>query len=312
MITGIAILFLTQLLVPVLLIVWLWRFGFKSWIAWFAAVLGCGAYIVFYMLIGRWDWVGYPLRFLLPVVFLVAAFVSLRRLRVNGSDWWQNPGSFGGWTNLVASVLLALLFGISTVQVILGFSPGQERAAELSFPLEGGVSYVAHGGAIPVLNYHNVDRSQRFALDMGSLNLAGTRASGIYPSNPGRYAVFEKEITSPCAGEVIETKDGQQDHRGSGTDRENPAGNHVVVRCRNAEPAVDVLLAHMKKGSVVVEKGEDVETGKVLGRVGNSGNSSEPHLHVHAVKTGTGDVLEGEGVPVEFDGRFLVRNSLVF
>ena len=85
-----------------------------------------------------------------------------------------------------------------------------------------------------------------------------------------------------------------------------------MVRCQNTDPAVDVLLAHMKRGSVAVKKGEVVEGGRLLGKVGNSGNTSEPHLHVHAIRTGSGSTLEGEGVPIEFDGRFLIRGSLIF
>lgn len=83
----------------------------------------------------------------------------------------------------------------------------------------------------------------------------------------------------------------------------------MVIRC--AKQAVDVLLAHMMNGSVAVKVGQNVEVGQFLGRVGNSGNSSEPHLHIHAVKAGSGSVLDGEGVSVRFDGRFLVRNSLI-
>ncbi len=134
----------------------------------------------------------------------------------------------------------------------------------------------------------------------------------MYPSDPERYAAFGNEILSPCAGEVISAKDGQADHRGSGTDRENPAGNHVVIRCREVDPGVDVELAHMKEGTVAVGRGERVDKGQLLGRVGNTGNTSEPHLHVHAVRTGSGNIFEGEGMPIEFDGRFLVRNDLVF
>lgn len=59
-----------------------------------------------------------------------------------------------------------------------------------------------------------------------------------------------------------------------------------------------------------MERGEGVEEGRLLGRVGNTGNTSEPH--VHAVRTGSGNIFEGEGVPSEFGGRFLVRNDLVF
>jgi murein DD-endopeptidase MepM/ murein hydrolase activator NlpD len=47
-----------------------------------------------------------------------------------------------------------------------------------------------------------------------------------------------------------------------------------------------------------------VKEGQRIGRVGNSGNTSEPHLHIHAER-------DGAGVPLRFDGRFPVRNDLV-
>ena len=313
MVIGVVLALVSHLLVPVWLIVDLWRRRFKSKVSWLASVLGFGAYIFYIFLAGgAWHLVSYYLRVAVLVAFACAIYVSFRRVFRAGAPWWSSPGSLGGWTTLSVNVFLAVLFGSFTVFAAQGFSYGDQRATQLSYPLSGGVWHVIHGGNNPALNYHNVDKAQQFALDVVRLNPAGTRASGVYPSDPERYAAFEKEIESPCAGEVIETKDGQPDHRGSGTDRENPAGNHVVVRCQNTDPAVDVALAHMKKGSVAVKEGEEVEEGKILGEVGNSGNSSEPHLHVHAVETGSGDILEGEGVPVEFDGRFLVRGSLVF
>lgn len=51
--------------------------------------------------------------------------------------------------------------------------------------------------------------------------------------------------------------------------------------------------------------GENLQKGQKIGLVGNSGNTTEPHLHMHAEK-------DGVGVPIQFDGRFLVRNSLVW
>ena len=57
-----------------------------------------------------------------------------------------------------------------------------------------------------------------------------------------------------------------------------PAGNHVVLDLGNGEYA---LLAHLQRGSVRVEAGDRVRAGDVLGLTGNSGNSSEPHLHFH-------------------------------
>jgi hypothetical protein len=87
------------------------------------------------------------------------------------------------------------------------------------------------------------------------------------------------------------------------------AGNHVVLRCG----AYRVVLAHLQRGSVVVELGANVSVGDRLGLVGNSGNTTEPHLHIHAV---AGDAEDRDhllwlstGVPLKFDGRFLVRGD---
>jgi murein DD-endopeptidase MepM/ murein hydrolase activator NlpD len=91
------------------------------------------------------------------------------------------------------------------------------------------------------------------------------------------------------------------------TDREAPAGNHVIVTCQG----VDVLLAHLQRGSVLVRADAVVTVGQPLGRVGNSGNTSEPHLHIHAVQSGSQNVLDGVGVPLLFDRRFPVRNTLL-
>ncbi len=90
-------------------------------------------------------------------------------------------------------------------------------------------------------------------------------------------------------------------------DTDNLAGNHVVLACEG----VEVILAHLKQGSVAVTSGMRVNEGDVLGQVGNSGDTSQPHLHLHAERGGEpGEILNGEGVPIELGGRFLVRNSL--
>lgn len=312
MLTGVVLAVATHLVVPLLFAWTFWRGEFKIKTAWLAAVLGSGAYVVFMAFAGGgWQVVGYWFRFAVLGFFLIAVLVSFRRVWCAGAPWWRRPGP-GGWASVSIYAFLTVFFGLNTAVALPGLGYGKARAVELSFPLEGGIWMVQHGGNSPALNYHNVDEAQRYALDIVKLNALGTRASGLFPTDPERYAAFGAEIRSPCAGEVIEAKDGKPDHRGAGMDRENPAGNHVVVRCAGGDRGVDVLLAHMRRGSVAVEGGERVKEGRFLGRLGNSGNSSEPHLHAHAVRTGSGSVLEGEGVPILFEGRFLVRGSLVF
>jgi hypothetical protein len=85
--------------------------------------------------------------------------------------------------------------------------------------------------------------------------------------------------------------------------KENIAGNHVVVDIGNG---TSFAFAHMKTGSVKVQIGDRVSKGQILGQVGNNGSTTNPHLHVH-VCSGS-DILQGRGIPVEFE-RFTLTGS---
>ncbi len=97
-----------------------------------------------------------------------------------------------------------------------------------------------------------------------------------------RYPIFGATVHSPCDGAVVAAVDGRPDLIPPDTDREQLTGNHVVIACQG----VSVLLAHFQNGSVGVQTGARVTNGQPLGRVGNSGNTSEPHLHLQAVRCG--------------------------
>lgn len=84
------------------------------------------------------------------------------------------------------------------------------------------------------------------------------------------------------------------------------AGNHVVLQCGE----VQVLLAHMRQGSVAVREGQLVETGQKLGEVGNSGNTATPHLHIHAQRPGSAEApFDADPLPLRIEGRYLVRGD---
>ena len=78
-------------------------------------------------------------------------------------------------------------------------------------------------------------------------------------------------------------------------DFNNAAGNHVVVEIA---PNRYVLYAHMRPGTVAVKAGDTVKAGDILGHVGNTGSSTEPHLHMHIDDQPS--FLAGNGVPYEF------------
>jgi murein DD-endopeptidase MepM/ murein hydrolase activator NlpD len=69
-------------------------------------------------------------------------------------------------------------------------------------------------------------------------------------------------------------------------------------------------MAHLQRNSVRVRTGDVMAVGDTVARVGNSGNTDEPHLHIHAQLPGTaGEPFNGDPVPIRFDGRYLARND---
>lgn len=143
----------------------------------------------------------------------------------------------------------------------------------------------------------------------------------VRPEPPERFPGFGRPVLAPVDGEVVATHDAEPDHaayRGipsigyAVTQGQRVAqgwvaltGNHVFVR---SEAGPVVALCHLQRGSVAVRVGQRVRAGDVVGRCGNSGNSTEPHVHVQAIDRL--DVATAQAVPVTFEGG-LPRNGSV-
>jgi murein DD-endopeptidase MepM/ murein hydrolase activator NlpD len=82
----------------------------------------------------------------------------------------------------------------------------------------------------------------------------------------------------------------------------------VVIR--TGEDAY-VVLGHLRRGTVAVAGGDRVGTGQVIGRVGNSGWTERPHLHLQAMRAPDGDWWHGAPLAMRVGGRFLVRNDVL-
>jgi Peptidase family M23 len=164
----------------------------------------------------------------------------------------------------------------------------------LSFPLAG-TWWVLWGGPDERRNYHVVFPDQRHAYDLVRWRRGGThRGSG---ARNEQYHAWNRRVFAPAAGTVVEVRNDVRDNAPRvETNADQPTGNHVILDLGGGEYAV---LAHLRQGSVRVQAGERVRRGQPLGRVGNSGNSSEPHLHFHLQDTPT--PLSGIGLPVVFD-----------
>lgn len=299
----IILMLIQHIFLPVYFIYSLWYGKESSRFQWLLKVAYSGLYILYLFIAGRWDWVSYFLRFIFPALYLVAVYVSYQRTKA--LSFFVEKKEKGDWFRIGEAGFVILLMIYFIALAVPGFFHAR-GAVKLSFPLDDGWYIIGQGGNSTRLNYHNENRAQKFALDILELNAIGLRAEGLYPTELDHYAIYGETIYSPCDGEVTSAVDGLPDNIPPERDKEHLAGNYVVIACSN----VKILLAHMKNGSLMVEEGMTVTIGQPLGRVGNSGNTTEPHLHIHAVESGPQGVLEGKGVPVQMESRFPVRNMV--
>jgi murein DD-endopeptidase MepM/ murein hydrolase activator NlpD len=142
--------------------------------------------------------------------------------------------------------------------------------------------------------------SQRFAIDWVQLNPDGKTYTGD-PSDNKNYRAYGAEIHAVADGVVTQVKDGlPQNTPGAKSlavplSLETIGGNHVIMEIGDGLYA---FYAHMQPGSVRVKVGDKVRRGQVLGLLGNTGNSSEPHLHFQICDTNS--ELGSEGLPYAF------------
>lgn len=92
------------------------------------------------------------------------------------------------------------------------------------------------------------------------------------------YEVFGKEVIAPADGTVIQIINGSIDIQPGEVDRSVGVGNAVITDYENGEYS---LLCHLKHDSIKVIVGDRVKQGQVIGLCGNTGNTSQPHIHFH-------------------------------
>jgi hypothetical protein len=156
--------------------------------------------------------------------------------------------------------------------------------------------------------------SQRFAFDTVQVDAQGRTSDP--PDSPRKedYHAWGDEIRSAAAGKVVAVVADRPDQEIGSWDLEQPAGNYVVVQ---HAAQVYGLYAHMMLGSATVAVGDRVEAGQPIGRVGNSGHSTEPHLHFHFADRWDGldpvlSVYAGQGVPALLSDASVARGRRTY
>lgn len=308
------ILITLQLAVPVLMLLRLSTATSSSKLSLVLHVAAVAAWLLAIRLCGLWTVLPWWTPHALAVGLVV---IATWRLTTTGWRLPTMPARASAWTGVAVSILVAAIAVLQIAAAIRGRSGLPGLVANIALPLTPGTYLVVNGGSDPGINAHlktlspdrpefRAWRGQSYGIDLVQINAAGFRARGLLPKEPSAYEGFGAPVIAPCNGSIVQAVDGLEDNRVPQVDREHMAGNHVIVRCNG----FDVLLAHLRLGSVAVKPGQRVAVGDLMGELGNSGNSDEPHLHVHAQRdTPPGAPFSGEPVPLRIEGRSLVRNQ---
>ncbi|WP_174613706.1 M23 family metallopeptidase [Virgibacillus ihumii] len=161
------------------------------------------------------------------------------------------------------------------------------------------------GGTNQLINYHYLSGNQRYAYDLVMMKNGRTHHGN--PKKNKHYYAFGEEVAAPADGKVIQVVEDVKDNIPGEMNAKQPLGNHVIIEHENGEYS---LLAHLKEHSISVNVGDYVERGEVLGICGNSGNSSEPHIHFQVMDSP--DFSEGNSVRIQFkSGKEPIQGDIV-
>jgi len=151
--------------------------------------------------------------------------------------------------------------------------PSESECVIVELPVKG-VWLVGHAGATKLTNAHT---SNLYAIDFLKLGTDGRLHKGSENVVTDFYS-YNEPVYAPADGHITQIVDSLESDLMGKADKINLGGNYIIIDIGNDKYA---YFGHLIKGSITVEEGQSVKAGKLLGFVGNSGNSFLPHLHMH-------------------------------
>lgn len=197
---------------------------------------------------------------------------------------------------------LQQIYGMLLVSIQNKVVPDKDNfipAIRYSLPFED-EWMVANGGVTRNTSHSWEIQTQRYAYDFLVLDQNG-KSYDHDGTNVEDYHCYGKTIISPADGTVIEIRTDCRDSKIMGRGKTDPLikdirGNYIVIRHADNEYS---CLAHLKPDSISVNEGQKVKRGQPIARCGNSGNTSEPHLHFQ-IQDGR-SFFTSMGLPIHFE-----------
>lgn len=232
-------------------------------------------------------------------------------------------GVLGPWFLLLVALAVPFYVGVPLWLRAMHKQTAHEPV-EVDAPVTG--EWFALNGPADKVPSHGVRfLGQEYAIDL-IVDTAQRPASAWWPPmcRSEAFPAFGRPLLAVAEAEVVHVEDGARDHLSRGTylallymlgealvrqtvGARRILGNHVVL---DLGGGVYALYAHVRRGSARVGPGDRVGPGQVLGECGNSGNSSEPHLHFQLMDAA--DPRLAVGVPFTWRGVGVPANSAAF
>ncbi|NOY60486.1 MAG: M23 family metallopeptidase [Calditrichaeota bacterium] len=188
---------------------------------------------------------------------------------------WQFLNPFGIWQSILQN-------GGQIIAILRSRMPKREIPSfSMSLPFNG-YWKVVNGGTDKLTSHSWNIMSQRYAYDFIYYGKNGTGYMGNAKKAESYYA-FNQDVLAPADGTIIKVRHNIRDHTHAGTGTidlltRDMRGNYLII-CHGE--GVYSLIAHLKKNSCKVRQGDFVKRGQVIGKCGNSGHSTQPHIHFH-------------------------------
>ncbi|MGZ4582493.1 MAG: M23 family metallopeptidase [Nocardioidaceae bacterium] len=206
----------------------------------------------------------------------------------------------------LASNLLRFALSLALAVTLAVVFRTPDDVAAIGMPLSGRW-HVVHGGHAELVNAHAVTGFEADALDL-LRQVHGQSYRGDTQRLSSYYA-YGAPVVAPASGTVTQVVSHRPDEAIGSSDIDHPAGNFVIIGIGAGRY---VVLAHLRPGSLRVVPGQHVAAGQRVASVGNSGNTSEPHLHLQVQDRPTldfPDVGDVRTVPPVFRGVTVLRNG---
>lgn len=175
-----------------------------------------------------------------------------------------------------------------------------------------GTDFLGVGYAI---DFISVDNKRRTSSKIGWRTFFGSE-------KPENFYAFGKSILSPVSGKIVKIHNGENDHNAyrsiftiipyilSQHKRikegiESIAGNYIIIKVENSDHYVAIV--HLKMNSITVEENQKVAVGDMIAKCGNSGNSTQPHIHIQAMTSL--NFNSTRGVPLYFEKYIQIKKG---